>query len=97
MDAGDLLNLFLANLPLIVGCAAALGLLGYVAKRIRDAVRAAEEAAAKSPGKLDDVVVAALKPYALDVADLIERGDLDEAKRRIDVAKLKVKAIKRKG
>lgn len=90
-----ILEFLIANLPVILGVLGGLGVLAFLARALRGAVKDAEAAAAKTPGKLDDVAVAALKPAALKLADMIESGDLDGAKAQIKVVKAKLSAVKR--
>lgn len=80
MDAQKILDLALANLPILIALAGALGLLGFLAAKLRRAVVSARQAAAKTPSKLDDMLVDAIDGPLLHLADMIERGDIDAAK-----------------
>lgn len=66
--------------PIVLSVLAALGLKEIAAKLIHRAAGDARAAAAKSPGKLDDVVVGVLADLADNAADLLEKGDLAGAK-----------------
>jgi len=95
MDAGKLLQLLVANADLIALVAGGLGLLGYAAVKIRQGVKAAEDAAAKTRTLVDDVIVAKLKPHALEVADLIEKGDFRAVKAKVKEAEAVLKKAKK--
>lgn len=77
MNAQQILDALVANLPLIIAVASLTGLLGYVAGNIRRGVVEARKAAAATPSKLDDVLVDILDGPLLKVADLIQRGDVE--------------------
>ena len=95
MNTNQLLELLIANLPIIIACAGAFGLLSFVAGHIRRGVVEARKAAAKSPGKLDDFIVDAVDGPLLEVADLIERGDIEGAKKKVGIARLALTKAKR--
>lgn len=82
MTAQNILDTIVANLPLIITIAGATGLLGFVAGHIRRGVVEAKKAAARTPTKVDDFVVNVLAGPVLAGAELIERGDLEGAKRK---------------
>lgn len=90
-----IVEFIVANLPVLISVLGVLGILGLLARKIRQAVKDAESAAAKTPGKLDDVAVAALKPAALKLADMIERGDLDGAKAQVKAVQAQLAKAKK--
>jgi hypothetical protein len=75
LDPQKILDTFLANLPTIIFVFGALGLWRALAAIGRKLFGDVEKAAAKTETKLDDVVVAAVKPNVEHLLDLIERGD----------------------
>jgi Flp pilus assembly protein CpaB len=92
MDPQKLLEIALANLPILIGVAAGLGVLGFLAAKIRRAVVKARAHAKATPNKIDDVLVDLLDGPALEIADLIERGDITSAKAK---ARALVAAVER--
>lgn len=92
MSAQKILELIVANLPIIIAVAGGLGLLSFLAAKIRRAVVSARAAANKTPTKVDDVLVDLLDGPVLELADMIERGDIDKAK----AAAVHIKALAEK-
>lgn len=83
MSATKILELLLANLPILIAVLGGLGALGFLAAKIRRAVVSARAAAAKTPSKIDDVIVDLVDGPIMEIANLIERGDIPGAKAKI--------------
>lgn len=83
MSATKILELLLANLPILIAILGGLGALGFLAAKIRRAVVKARQAAAKTPTKIDDVLVDMVDGPIMQIANMIEAGDLPGAKAKI--------------
>lgn len=95
MDATKILELLLANLPILLAIAGGLGLLGAVAALVRRTVVKARKAAAASPNKIDDVLVDLIDGPILELADLIETGNIPAAKAKVTAIKALTDAAKK--
>lgn len=83
MSATKILELLLANLPILIAVLGGLGALGFLAAKIRRAVVSARAAAAKTPSKIDDVLVDLVDGPIMQIANMIEQGDIPGAKAKI--------------
>jgi hypothetical protein len=84
VSAAQILDVLIANAPLIIAILGGLGALAGAAALIRKAVRSARDAAKASPNKVDDVLVDLLDDPLLALAEMVERGDLPGAKVKIE-------------
>lgn len=93
MNAGNLLAIFINNLPMVLSVLAALGMWKLGAALIRQAIRIAKEAAAKSKTGVDDALVAVVAVQLEEIAKLLDSGAISEAKRRVGIVQLQAKPI----
>lgn len=94
MNADSIIKLILDNLPAIIMVLGAIGLLAFLAKQIRKSVADLRALAKRTSNKVDDFLVDLVDDPLLEIADLVERGDVKGAQRKIDELRLKVQAKK---
>ncbi len=94
MNGQKMLEMALANLPLVLSVLAALGMWKLGAALIRKVVGEARRLAAGTKTKIDDEIVAVVGAQLEEVAKLLEGGNVDEAKRKLGIVQLQAKAVK---
>jgi hypothetical protein len=90
MSAQSLLDAFLANLPTLLAVLAALGLWHAAASLLRKLWARAEEAARGTDTAIDDALLRLAKPAAMELIDLIDRGDLEAIRRKAEPLRKKL-------
>jgi hypothetical protein len=90
MNPQSLLDAFLANLPLILSVLAALGLWHAAASVLRKLWARAEAAAAGTDTAIDDALLRLARPAAMELIDLIDRGDLEAIRRKAEPLRKKL-------
>lgn len=79
----NVIDLVIANAPTIVSVLAALGLWRAGAAVIRTAIGKARAMAASTPSPIDDQIVSVVASHLEDVASLLERGQVTEARYKL--------------
>lgn len=87
------IELLLANLPLIISVLAALGMWKIGAALLHTVATKAREIAKGTKNPIDDIVVGVIATQLDEIADQLEKGNVDEAKRRLGIVKLQSKPV----
>lgn len=89
----QIIDALIANLPLLLAVVSGLGVWHAAASLIRVAVAKAKDAAKGTKTEVDDIVVAVVGAQLEEVARLLDRGDIGEAKRRFGIVRSQAKPL----
>jgi hypothetical protein len=92
MDARQLFDLFIANLPTALTILGMLGMYKVLAAVGRKLWGDVQRFVKKTPNKIDDAAVSALDPGVKRLFDLIEIGDLPAIRAQATVVEAKLRA-----